>query len=135
MDILQQLKAEAEAEEVGVAIPIMQKNGEPYPGDPTMTVTGSDSEAVRAEEDRATQRSIQRGTKRIKTTAKHIADNRVRMAAAAVVEWTWTSEGQPFPCTPDNVRVMLASAPHILRQVEEGIAAHADFTTKPSTSL
>lgn len=131
------LPQEAGREEEGVELPIFQKNGEPYVGmdgkQSTVTVVGNDSKAVREAERQNTQRVIRGGRTRL--TPDQLHANRVNVAAAAVVGWNgWEKDGKAWPCTPENVRQLLHTVPHILRQVEEGVASHADFFEKPLTS-
>lgn len=123
-------------DEEGTAIPINQKNGDPYLGadgkPSTITVLGSESKKYRQAKD-----AIQRRNLRSRATRPEPSDllkNRIELASAVVVSWSgWEDKGQPYPCTPENVK-NLFRADHILEQVESGIFAHADFFVKSSAS-
>ena len=127
---------EMELEEDGAVMPVVQKNGAPYlgaDGEPaTFTIVGADSKRVQAAERANTRKTINRGA-RSKITPEALQEGRVTIASAAVISWTgWEdSEGVAWPCTPDNVRQLLAAAPWILRQVEDGVSSHADFFVEP----
>lgn len=130
MDITE-LSKELEREEDAIVLPIFHKNGEQYlasDGGPcTISVVGADSKRVQGAERKNTNRAINRGRGRL--TPEQLNQNRVNLAAAAIVAWHgWVDGDKPFDCTMENALRMLKLAPHILRQVEEGVASHADFS-------
>lgn len=134
MDI-QQVAAAVAQDEEGVVVPINGRDDEPYlaaDGSPaTITVLGSESKKLRQVRDGQFKRLLKH---RGKLEAKDIRENRIELAAAAVVSWSgWTANGAPFECTPGNVKALLEHE-HILTQVEEGINRHADFFAKSSSS-
>ena len=136
MDILE-LKKERDAEEVGVELPIFQKDGDPYldkKGEQcTISVVGSDSKQVTGQHRRQQQKRLNRGAKKL--TQMELEKAQMDSAVAGVTGWSgWDAEGEPAECSPDNVRLMFINAPWIQRQVEEGISSHSDFIDKPSTS-
>lgn len=125
------IQQEIAQDEKGAVIPIYQKNGAPYLGadgeQSTITVLGSDAKTVRQAKDAIQRRLLHQ--RRAKLEPADILRNRVDQAAAAVIGWSgWESGSEPFLCTPENVKAMLA-AEHILEQVEAGVAGHADFFT------
>lgn len=116
-------------------VTIYAKGGDPYlgaNGEPsTITVVGSESKRVRDAQRASTKRLI-RG-RRSKLTPEDMEQNRIAVAAAAVVDWSgWEDGDSPLPCTPDNVRRLL-QVPHILEQVESAVNGHADFFANAST--
>lgn len=126
------LKQEAAQDEEGAVIEIMDKNGEPYTASDgsavTITVRGLHAKAVRAAMDANQRRLLKAGRRKLEPS--DIQRNRIEQAAAAVVEWRgWEANGEPFPCTPENVRALLGT-PWILDQVEAGIESHAGFFVK-----
>lgn len=126
------MQDEIAQDEVGSPVPIYKKNGEPYLAadgttQSTITVLGSDAKQVRLAKE-TIQRKLLR-QRRTKLEPSDILENRISVAAAAVTAWDgWESEGKPFACTPEHVKLVL-KAEHILEQVEAGIAGHADFFT------
>jgi hypothetical protein len=135
MDI-SKLAEQAALEEEGYALPIFEKSGEPVLGSDgeqaTITITGNDSKRVQEAERAATRKAINRAS-RSKVTVEELYEGRIKLAAAAVIAWSgWEMDGQPWPCTPDNVKHLL-HAPFILRQVEEGVSSHASFFATSST--
>lgn len=130
--VQEQIKQDEEV----VDVPIFQKNGQPYLGadgsQSTIGVLGAESRKAQVARDSLTQRMIR--SRAGKMTPKDLRQNRIDQAAAVVVRWSgWEHEGKPWPCEPENVKAVL-SADHILEQVEEGIARHADFFGNSSSS-
>lgn len=124
------------ADEEVADVTITQKSGEPYlaaDGTPaTIGVVGSESKQYRLGRDKITRKLTRMG--RVRFEPEDIRKNRVEQAAAAVVRWHgWEMNGKDWPCTPENVKLLLAYD-HILEQVEYAIASHADFFGKPSGS-
>lgn len=141
-DITQVREQVAQDEEV-IDIPIVQKNGEPFLAKDgttpaTIGVVGSESKRYIAERDRQTKQLIRQNRRRggnTETTPDELRANRVAMAAAAVVRWNgWESNGEPWPCEPENVKALLGSSADILEQVEDGIERHARFFALRSAS-
>jgi hypothetical protein len=123
-------------DEEGSVIPINQKNGDPYlgaDGSPsTITVLGSESKRYRQTKDSIQRRSMR--SRSVKMEPADLLKNRIDLAAASVIDWSgWEDGTKPYPCTPENAKVLFR-ADHILEQVEMGIFAHADFFVKPSAS-
>lgn len=131
-----EIQSEIANDEEIVDLPISKKDGSLYlaaDGSPaTIGVLGSDAKKVKAARD-ANQRKLLRSRQQ-KTTPEDLRASRLAYACAAVVRWHgWMAGDQPFECTPENVRKMLG-VDHILEQVEEGIAGHASFFAKSSTT-
>jgi hypothetical protein len=132
-----QIKQELAQDEETVTFTVYDKADEPYLGSDrkpaTISVVGSDAKRYTD-----ARQSIQRAALRTHgkptpdETIQRIRDNRIALAAAAITGWSgWESDGQPFPCTPENAAVLL-SANHILEQVENAIGKHATLFTKRS---
>lgn len=137
MDI-SNLQKEVDRNEEVVDLPIYDAAGEPYvanDGSPcTIGVVGLDSSAVRAY-DRKIQRKTLRQRTDTRTTPEQLETQRIGRCVVGVKRWHgWTDEGEPAEVNDDNVRQMLKTAPHIFRQVEEGMRTHADFLKTPSGS-
>lgn len=134
-DINEFAQTSAQHEEI-VTGPILKPNGEPFLADDGSECTIS----VRSEYAKAVQDALvlhdRRATKRGKQVelVDLIKSRREAKCVAAIVSWHgWTANGQPWPCTPENVRAFI-SDPHRLEQVEELIARHASFFVKPSAA-
>lgn len=130
------LQAELAKDEEGVVVPIYDKGGEPYTaadGTPTtITVLGSDSRPYRAAVEANQKRLLKQ--RRPSMVPGDLTRNRIEAAAAAIVAWHgFESDGAEWPCTSDHVKELLQT-PHILEQVEAGIASHADFFKNSSAS-
>ena len=115
-------------------VPIENKNGDPYlasdGSQSTISVVGSESTRVQHAKDVQTRRLL-RSTRR-KLEPKDLRENRIEIAAAAVVEWHgWEMNGEAWPCTPENAKKLLG-AEHILVQVEEAVSRHSTFFTSSS---
>ena len=124
MASITELKQIAENDEVSVAIPIFQRNGDPYLGadgkQSTISVVGSESPAYR----RARKSILKRMTK----GSVDMDTMRVEMAALAVTNWSgWEDGDKSLPFSPENVKVLLKPE-HILSQVEAGIGRYAVFS-------
>lgn len=133
---LSKINEEIARDEQGLVVVIYGKDEEPYlaadGSEATITVLGADSKQVRAVRDRQTRRYLKNSGQ--KRTPEDLRRNRIEAAAAAVTAWHgWESDGQPMPCAPDNVRLLLR-ADHILVQVEEAIARPRNFTESSSES-
>jgi hypothetical protein len=118
-------------DEESVAIPIYQKNGDPYlarDGSPsTISVTGTDAKRYVAMVTTIQRRMLRR--RQTKMEPADLLKNRIDLASAGVTGWHgWESGDQDFPPTPENITALLGKA-HILVQVERGIEGHADFFT------
>lgn len=131
---INEIDAQVAQDEEVVDIPIYQKNGEPYlakdGSQSTIGVTGEDAKRYVT-----MQGTIQRRMIRQRRTPddSDVQRNRVDQAAAGVGRWHgWEAGDQPFPYSPDNVKALLSKA-HILKQVEAGIAGHADFFKSSAT--
>jgi hypothetical protein len=118
-----------------VDIPIFQKNGDPYLAADgttqcTVGVVGAESRAARHAERTARQRYVrmlQTGGVVATTDDEEQESVEIEKTAACVVRWFgWTDGDSEYPCTPDNVRQLLA-VPHIHTQVAAGVAKHAGF--------
>lgn len=124
-------------DEQAVDIPIDDKAGNPYLGPDdttplTISVLGSDAKAVRHTKEQQTRRLLRQTRK--KYTPQDLYNDRIETAAAAVTGWSgWTLNGEPWPCTPENVRALFATE-HILEQVEDAVKRHASFFTTSSSS-
>lgn len=122
-------------DETGTAVQIDDKQGNPYLAADgslaTITVLGSDAKAVVASRDRIQKRMLR--TRATKLEPDDIRRNRIDQAAAAVVGWHgWEANGQPLPCTAENVKALLAFN-HILEQVEAEVASARGFTMSSAT--
>lgn len=126
---LGEIQAAVAHEDESVAVPIYQRNGDPYLGadgeQATISVVGSESKTYHRERQKQRRRML----KQRKTTldVEDLDRDRLDLAAACVTGWAgWEMGGQPFPFSPENARRLLA-VEHILEQVERGIDRHADF--------
>lgn len=137
MDI-QAIHAAVAQEDEGVAVPIYQRNGDPYLAadgtQATITVVGSESKRYRA----ARHQQYRRISKRVRSgradaTPEEMERDALDLAAAAVVGWHgWEDGKKPLDLTPENVRRLLAYD-HILDQVQAGIQRHAGFFAAASS--
>lgn len=132
------LTAELAQEEEGVELPIFQKNGEPYlslEGKPsTITVVGGDSKRVVASNRRSVQRRLNRSSTK-KMTPVELEAFAMEADVAGVISWYgWDDGTEETECTPANVKLVFINAPHIQRQVHDGVEAHSDFIAEPSRS-
>jgi hypothetical protein len=135
---LKDIKTLVALEDEGVAIPIYQKNGDPYKGadgqPSTITVVGSESKQYRA----ARHSQYRRMAKRVRSGRSEAAPEEMErdsleLAAAAVVAFSgWEDGTTPLAFTPENVKLLL-SFDHILEQVQGGIQRHASFFDQSST--
>ena len=134
MDITK-IAEEVARDEEGSTFTPHDKHGDPYLGadgaPATITVVGSDSKRVRAVKDAQTRRMLRRQRTRLEPA--DLRQNRIEVAAAAVIEWTgWEdANGKPLPCTPEHVAELL-TVDHILVQVEEEIDRPRNFSTSSS---
>jgi len=127
-----EIKSLVAKENDGAAIPIYQKNGDPYLGadgeQSTITVVGSESKQYKA----ARHTQYRRMQKRVKlgrgeATPEELERDVLDLAAAAVVGFSgWEEGGEPLAFTPENVKLLLGFD-HILDQVQAGIHRHASF--------
>lgn len=135
MDI-SKIDATIAQDEEGVVVPIFAKNGEPDlasdGSQTTITVLGAESKQYRRAQDAQTRKMLR--ARRNKLEPDDLRANRIELAAAAVTDWHGIeNDGQPFPCTPENVKAVLR-AQYVLEQIEAGIAGHADFFGSNSTN-
>jgi hypothetical protein len=132
-----QIQAAIAQDEEAVAVTIYNKAGDPYTGSDgkpaTISVVGSESKRYR-DARQVIQRAALRthGKPTPDETLERIRDNNIALTAAAITAWSgWESEGQPWPCTPENARDLMAIE-HIRDQVANAIAEHATLFTKRS---
>lgn len=133
---LSQITAAIQQDEEGVVVPLTDRGGEPQfaaDGSPvSITIVGMESARYRRAHDAQTRRMMR--TRRTKLEPEDIRQNRVALAAAAIIAWHGIErDGQPVPCTPENVDLLLRPS-WMLAQVESAIEAHADFFAKGSAS-
>lgn len=137
---IQDVKKLVDQDNEGVVVTIYQPNGDPYlgaDGQPsTITVLGSESKAYK-EARRAQQRRIFKAARSggvSQMTPEESERDAVALAASAVIDWSgWEANGQPLPCTQENVRALLG-VDHIFDQVNRGIQQHASFFARASAS-
>jgi len=132
---LNEIKQMVAREDEGVAIPIYQKDGDPYLGadgeQATITVVGSESKRYRD----AKHAQYRRMSKRVRSgrsdiNPEDIERDAIELAAAAVTGFSgWEDGTKPLPYTPENVRLLL-SFDHIFEQVQAGVQRHASFFGK-----
>lgn len=135
MDIGQIAEIVAQSEQPKT-ITIYQPNGDPYKGadgkESTLSHVGSESKAYKAARDVITRRAL--NARRHKLTPDELMANRIDLASATLTEWSgWESGGKALPLSPESARKLLA-VEHILTQLEESIAEHANFSTASSNS-
>lgn len=126
--------ANAQQSELVARVPIYQPNGEPYMGadgeEAWIGALGAESKRYRQAE-HAISRRNQRNTKP-RVDPVDVRRNRIDLAVACVAGWNAEDEnGQQMECNAENAERLFAFE-HILRQVEMGIHAHADFFAKSS---
>lgn len=125
------VKAAVARHEDGAVVEVMDELGEPYlaadGSQSTITVLGSESKRYRDVQAKIRKRTLR--DRRGALTADEVRANRVELASAVVTAWHgWEDdEGAPIPFSVENVAALLASAEHVLEQVEVGIHQHASF--------
>ncbi len=94
-----------------------------------LTLAGRDSAEVKAVLATITDRAIAAQRKGIKSIKQdEIEANAIKLMAAAVLGWEGlTQDGQPLPCTPENVTALLTDYPWVRRQIDEAIGNDALF--------
>jgi len=121
----------AETDDLAVAIPIYDRQGEPHlaagGSQATISVLGSESAEYKRRKAKA-DRAMARGGRNVPL------DEQRRMWAACGVEaWHgWEDDsGRPLECTNENVKALL-TLDYILHQVEAGIRRDGDFFASAS---
>lgn len=131
----------ADLEEKGVAVQIRDIHGEPmmyrseggseYPVQ--IVVAGSYSHRYRRAINAQTTRML--GRRAQKMTGELAQENRMEVISRCVISWSgFNSNGQPIPCTPENVKVVMERAPWIRDQVEAAMEDHEAFFKNSSGS-
>jgi hypothetical protein len=127
----------AALEEQGTTVELTGADGEPLTfGDDrpvTMTIAGTYSARYRKAERAEADRMLKRKKKQV--TPEEAEERMMSLAAACVLAWDgFFSNGEPFACTPENVKAVLKAAPWIYSQVLEAMQDHARFFSTASTT-
>jgi len=136
---IQEIAAIVENDNEGVEVQIYQRDEAPYlaaDGSPcTITVVGAESDRYKAAKRAQSRRLMKRARSGGRITPEESEAEAVTLCAAAVVAWHgWEdAAGKDLPCTPENVRLVLAYD-HIFEQVQAGIMGHAAFFASKSDS-
>lgn len=95
-----------------------------------ITLAGMDSPAVKAAQDKVTDKrlaALRKGAQKPLTTAE-VEAQALAVLTAAVVAWEGlTEDGEDVPCTPENVRALLTEHTWVRRQVDEALGNDALF--------
>ena len=142
MDIRELHAAVAQDDEV-IDVPITKRDGTPYlaaDGSPsTIGVVGIEAVRYREARHQYSKELIAAAQERPEgekpdESFHAVTERRIRFAAGAVMRWHgWESEGEDWPCTPENIQALL-QVEHILLQVESAVAKRARFFGPASKS-
>lgn len=135
MDI-SKLKQERQRHNEPVAVEVKDELGEVYLADNKQPVTffvvGSWSERVRTKGHEQTDRRWQQ--KAATMTSVESEAELIERAVAAVVDWRGpTANGEPWPCTPENVAAWFDAAPWTVSQVIAAAEKHKGFFSARTT--
>lgn len=98
----------------------------------TIRVAGSHAKVFREAYDAQRRQLVQQ---REPLTPEQRAQLRLELIASCVLAWDgFTNAGAPFPCTPANAVLLLATAPWIADAVEEAITDHQRFFVASSSA-
>ncbi len=129
---IEQVLEQVQQDQTAIAVPILQRDGKPYPaadGSPaTISVIGSESPSYRQKRD-----AFYRARAKELSEPNQNAD-RIAVAALGVTDWKgWSTNGTPLECTPENVHRLLGLE-HILVQVEAALDRRGSFFSAVSAS-
>jgi hypothetical protein len=126
LDLTKVTKA-AKDKDPEVTVLLLDKTGEPYIPEATVTVVGTYSKAYRAAQERQTARVLGQRRLRKPTAAEVLAQTR-EITAACIVGWSGIVSGKTsVACTEENKLALLEAAPWIQEQVEEAMRGQSDF--------
>jgi fumarylacetoacetate (FAA) hydrolase family protein len=108
---------------------LVHPDPEQNPTGVVLTLAGRDSAEVKAVLASITARHIAAQRKGVKAAKQEdIEADAIRLLAAAVLGWEGLTEnGEPLPCTPENVTTLLTDYAWVRRQVDEAIGNDALF--------
>jgi hypothetical protein len=95
-------------------------------------VAGTYSERYRKVQRKVKERNIRAARRNEEWDADTLDARTFELEAAAIIEWTFTANGQPFPITPDNWKALVAKQPQWQEQVDKAMNDHARFFSKKS---
>jgi hypothetical protein len=89
------------------------KTGEPITNDAgemvTITLKGRHSAAYKAAARTAQDRARERQARGVKQNDEEARNDGIDLLCAVTLDWNFTElDGQPFPCTPENIRKLWA---------------------------
>ena len=132
--------AEAAGDDTPVAVPIKNRQGEPYvtkAGQPvTISVVGKFSTQYRAVERKLTDMVLKQSRRGVDFDAEDAEVRHAERIAGACTEWTLEDvDGKPVPFKKANVIEFLRIAPWVAPQLEQAIEAHERFFGRSVSGL
>lgn len=95
-------------------------------------VAGTYSERYRKALKKVKERNLRAARRNEEYDADTMDDRTFELEAACLIEWTFTTNGQPFPITPDNWKAIVAKQPQWQGQVDQAMNDHARFLARKS---
>lgn len=95
-------------------------------------VAGTYSERYRKVQRKVKERNIRAARRNEEWDADTLDARTFELEAAAIIEWTFTANGQPFPITADNWKAIVAKQPQWQGQVDQAMNDHARFLARKS---
>lgn len=131
--------SEAAGDNEPVAVPLKNRQGEPYVGKSgqpiTITVVGKYSTQYKAVERRLTDKVLKQSRRGVDFDAEDAEQRHAERLAGACTAWTVeTEDGKPVPFSTANAVLFLRIAPWVAPQLEQAIEAHDRFFVRSSTS-
>lgn len=99
----------------------------------TIRVAGTYSERYRKAQKRLKERNIRAARRNEDFDVDTLDAGSLELEVAAIIEWTFTSGGQPFPITATNWKALISRQPQWQEQVATAMTDHARFFTTSST--
>jgi hypothetical protein len=105
--------------------PLLDKEGKPI----TLTLAGKDSDRFRVAQEEQREfrlrKALQTGQER--PTLADVRAETIDLIAACTISWTIMVDGEPYPCTRDNVREVYRRLPWLVDQADAFISDRANF--------
>jgi hypothetical protein len=105
--------------------PLLDKSGKPM----TLTLAGKDSDRFRMAQEEQREfrlrKAIQTGQER--PTLADMRAETIDLIAACTISWSIMVDGEPYPCTRENVREVYRRLPWLVEQADEFITGRANF--------
>jgi len=93
----------------------------------TIRVAGTYSKRYRTAQKKLKERNIRAARRNEDFDADKLDDGTVELEVACIMEWSFTSGGQPFPITAGNWKALVAKQPQWQDQVSTAMTDHARF--------